>query len=155
MNNIFTLLKPCRGKMLLALLLALFNVSGTLVLPVLFGRAIDCIKGVGTVDFAGLYRIFLLTVLIALCDALCQYIQTRICQRIAYRTVAEVRRKGFSKLHTLPVSYLDAHPPGELMSLLTSDAEQLCDGILMGFSQFFPGIGLDSIFVIFSPLYIM
>ena len=140
MRALYSLLKPYRGRMLLALLLAFCNVAGVLSLPVLFGRAIDCLAGENSVDFDGLFRILPTALFIACAAALCQYIETMLCQRIAYRVTASLRDRAFRKLQQLPVSWLDAHPAGETMSLLGADAEQLCDGILMLFSQFFPGV---------------
>ena len=139
MKSILKLLKPYTIPIFLGLLLAAGNVLATLAMPVFFGKMIDGIIGPGQVDFALLFRLSAIVAGCAAFGAFCQYIQTLLYNRITIRLIRSLRDRGMEKIQKLPVSWLDTHPPGEVISILVSDAEQLSDGILMGFTQFFSG----------------
>ena len=100
----------------LSFLLALASVAGTLFVPILVGRAIDEIVGPGQVDFGALGRIGMQIAATAAVVALSQWLMNIINNKITFRVTREVRQKAFAHLQTLPLSYLDAHPSGEIVS---------------------------------------
>ena len=123
----------------LSFLLALVSVAGTLFVPILVGRAIDEIVGPGQVDFAALGTIGVQIAVTAGVVALSQWLMNIINNKITFCVTREVRQQAFSHLQTLPLSYLDAHPSGEIVSRMISDTEQFADGLLLGFTQLFTG----------------
>ena len=133
-------LKQYRVMLLFSLLFAAFNVALTLYIPLLTGNAIDLMLGKGMVDWDGVVTI---AIQIAVCtgiSALCQWLMNVLNNRITYGMVRKLRRDAFEKFQKLPLSYLDSHSVGEIVSRLMTDVEQFTDGLLMGFAQFFTGI---------------
>lgn len=115
-------------------------VVGTLSLPVLSGRAVDCVVGAGQVDFAGLAR-ELAGIAVALgVTAASQWALTAVTNRLAFDAGLELRRRAFDHLQELPLSYLDSHGHGDLASRIVTDADQLVNGLLMAFQQLPTGI---------------
>lgn len=132
--------RPHLPLVTLSLLLSVASSLLTLYIPVLAGRAIDCIAGEGLVRFDALSP-FLFT--IGLCAALagvCQWIQNLANNRVTYSVVRTIRSDAFRHIQRLPLSYLDAHPSGDTVSRLVADADTFADGLLMGFTQLFTGI---------------
>lgn len=123
-----------------SILFAAIVVGLSLYLPILQGRAIDRIIGKGQVDFAGLLKILLLMAGTTLLTALLQWLQNIINNRITFRIVKNLRDDAFRKIESLPLSYLDSHPSGDIVSRVIADADQFSDGLLMGFTQLFSGI---------------
>ena len=140
LKRVIHMLEGQRGLVAFSFLLALLSVAGTLFVPILVGRAIDEIIGPGQVDFQALGKIGLQIALTAAAVALCQWLMNAINNKITFRVTREVRQRAFSHLQTLPLSYLDAHPPGEIVSRMISDTEQFADGLLLGFTQLFTGV---------------
>ncbi len=123
-----------------SLLLALVSVAGSLYVPILIGRAIDKIVSQGLVDFSGIGSILLKIGIIIGCVALSQWIMNACNNKITFNVVRDMRDKAFAKIETLPLSYIDSHPTGEIVSRVIADVDQFADGLLMGFTQFFTGI---------------
>ena len=115
----------------LSFLLALVSVAGTLFVPILVGRAIDEIVGPGQVDFGALGMNGVQIAVTAGVVALSQWLMNIINNKITFCVTREVRQQAFSHLQTLPLSYLDAHPSGEIVSRMISDTEQFADGLLL------------------------
>ena len=139
-KRVLKYLKRYRAMLFLSLLFAALNVALTLYIPLLTGQAIDLMLGKGLVDWNGVVSI---VIQIAVCtgiSALCQWLMNVINNRITYGMVRKLRRDAFAKFQKLPLSYLDNHSVGEIVSRLMSDVEQFTDGLLMGFAQFFTGI---------------
>ncbi len=129
-------------KLLLAvsLVLSVLSVIATLYIPVLAGRAIDGMIAVGKVDF-GVVKISAISILIcAFLGAAFQWFINVINNKIAYNTVRDIRDKAFAHIQHLPLSYIDSHPHGDIVSRIIADAEQLADGLILGFSQLFTGV---------------
>ncbi|MBQ6967261.1 MAG: ABC transporter ATP-binding protein [Lachnospiraceae bacterium] len=122
----------------------------SLYIPFLTGRAVDCILGPGRVDFRGAVRVMVLIALCASFTSLAQYIMNILNNKIACGVVRDMRDAAFKKIGKLPLSYLDDHPYGDILSRVISDADQFSDGLIMGFSQFFTGI-----VTIFGTLFFM
>ena len=129
-----------RHLVVLSFLFALISVAGTLYVPILVGRAIDVIVGPGQVDFQTLGQIGVQIAVTAGIVALCQWLMNIINNKITFRVTRDVRQQAFAHLQTLPLSYLDAHPSGEIVSRMISDTEQFADGLLLGFTQLFTGV---------------
>lgn len=124
----------------LSFLLALAGVAGTLFVPVLVGRAIDEIVAPGQVNFSALAEIGAQIALTAALTAVSQWLMNTLNNKITFRACCAVRQQAFAHLQELPLSFLDAHAPGELVSRLISDTEQFADGLLLGFTQLFTGL---------------
>ena len=140
LKKVWQYIRPHRVLLYLSLLLALVSVFATLSVPILVGRAIDCMIGVGRVDFDGIARIVLQILVLIAAAALSQWLMQVIHNRITYHVVQDMRNAAFERLQHLPLKYLDAHPAGEIVSRIITDAEQFADGLLMGFSQLFTGV---------------
>lgn len=124
----------------LSLVLAVITVAFSLYVPVLTGQAIDTIVEKGLVDFAALYKILQKMAVVIAGTALAQWVMNVCNNRITYHVVRDVREAAFCKIETLPLKYLDAHSPGEIVSRVIADADQFSDGLLMGFTQLFTGV---------------
>lgn len=124
----------------ISLVLAVITVAFNLYIPVLTGQAIDTIVEQGLVDFAALFGILQKMAVIIAVTALAQWIMNVCNNRITYHVVRDVREAAFCKIETLPLKYLDAHSPGEIVSRVIADADQFSDGLLMGFTQLFTGV---------------
>ncbi|MBQ9827364.1 MAG: ABC transporter ATP-binding protein, partial [Lachnospiraceae bacterium] len=143
MNTFKKLMKYMGGYkvlLFLAVLMACAVVVMTLYIPVLFGDAIDLIIGKGNVDLEGIGALMLKAGIIAGAAALIQWIMNIINNSITYRMVKDLREKAFRHIQTLPLSYLDSHATGDLVSRLIADADTLSDGLLLGLTQFFTAI---------------
>lgn len=126
--------------LILSMIFAVITVSLTLYAPILVGRAIDCIVTAGNVDFAEIGRILLKLVIIILITAAVQWLMNVCNNKIAYNVSRDLRQRAFVKIENLPCSYLDSHAKGDIVSRVINDVDQLSDGLLMGFTQFFTGI---------------
>ncbi len=120
--------------------LAAVSVALTLYLPILTGRAIDCILGKGAVDFGRIIEILREMAVVIALTAASQWVMNICNNRITYRVVCDIRKEAFEKLERLPFQYIDGHPYGEIVSRMIADVDQFADGLLMGFTQFFTGI---------------
>ena len=133
-------LKHYRAALILSLVFAAFTVALNLYVPLLTGDAIDLMLGKGNVDFAKITQIAILIAISTLIAALSQWLMNLLNNRITYGMVKKLRRDAFEKLQKMPLSYIDGHAVGEVVSRMISDVDQFADGLLMGFSQFFTGI---------------
>lgn len=138
--------------MVLSILFAAITVALTLYTPILIGDAIDLIVGKGQVDFAGIAAILIKTGIIIGITALIQWLMNTINNRITYHVVRDIRNEAFRKIEILPLSYIDAHPYGDIVNRVIADADQFADGLLMGFTQLFTGIVtiFGTLFFLFS-----
>ena len=129
-----------RWGVIMSLILALMTVALTLYVPILTGRAVDRIVGQGNVDFAGLTRILWKILGAVGLTAVSQWLMNHINNTITYRVVKDIRTRAFNHLETLPLSYIDAHPSGDIISRIIADIDQFSEGLLMGFTQLFTGV---------------
>ena len=140
MKKVLRRIRPYWPALAGSLLLATLQVAMTLYIPILVGNAIDCIIDTGRVDFEtmGLYlgRIVICTGL----AALAQWIMSEINNYVTFRVTRDIRNEAFSHIQLLPLSYLDSHPQGELVSRVISDVDTFAVGLLMGFTQLFTGV---------------
>ena len=123
-----------------SLIFAALSVASQLYVPILTGNAIDHMIGVEKVDFAGVAAIVRVIVAATAVTAISQWIFGICNNKITYNVSRDLRNAAIAKIQRLPVSYLDAHPTGDLVSRVIADVEQFADGLLMGFTQFFTGV---------------
>ncbi len=123
----------------LSLVLAFISVVLTLYLPILFGDAIDLITDAG-VDFGGIIPILSKATIVIALTALAQWLMNYFNNKITFNVIRDIRREAFEHIQSLPLSYLDRHPTGDIVSRVISDADTFAEGLLLGFSQFFTGI---------------
>lgn len=140
LNRVFSYVGRYKIHLAFSLLLAAVSVAGTLYVPVLLGNVIDFIVDKGKVDFDGMVPILVEVCVIVCVVALSQWIMNVLNNKITFGVVKDMRDKAFSKIEKLPVSYIDSHPSGEVVSRVIADVDQFADGLLMGFTQFFTGI---------------
>ena len=140
LNRVFSYVGRYKIHLAFSLLLAAVSVAGTLYVPVLLGNVIDFIVDKGNVDFDGMVPILVEVCVIVCVVALSQWIMNVLNNKITFGVVKDMRDKAFSKIEKLPVSYIDSHPSGEIVSRVIADVDQFADGLLMGFTQFFTGI---------------
>lgn len=139
-RKILNYIKKYRLLCLLSVLLAALTVVLTLYVPILVGKAIDCIVAPGRVNFSALGYLLLQIAIVAALTSLFQWIMNMINNRVTYHVVRDIRADAFRKIQILPLKFLDAHQSGEIISRVIADADQFADGLLMGFTQLFSGV---------------
>lgn len=133
-------IKKYRVYLILSLLLAVVTVVTTLYVPILTGKAIDCIIAKGNVDKAAVLIILKKIAIYITVTAVAQWIMNACNNKITYGVVRDIREDAFEKIQTLPLKYIDDHAYGEIVSRVIADADQFADGLLMGFTQLFTGV---------------
>lgn len=139
-RKVLQYLKKYSFSIVCSILLATLIVVLTLYIPILVGDAIDCIIGPAQVDFAAITGYLIKVGFCALGVALAQWVMDTINNRVTFSVIRDMRRSAFRKMQGLPLSYLDTHPAGELLSRIIADVDQFSDGLLIGFTQLFTGI---------------
>lgn len=133
-------LKNQRFFLILSLLMAVITVLTTLYVPVIIGHAIDLIIGQGQVDFDGVFAYLTKIGIIIAITALTQWIMNICNNHITYHVTRNIRNEAIEKIESLPLSYIDKQSYGDIVSRVIADVNQLSDGLLMGFTQFFTGV---------------
>ncbi len=119
---------------------AAVSVAAQLYIPILCGSAIDMMLGKGNVDFGGVLRIVVEVLVVAAVAALAQWLLSVCNNRITFSVSRDLRNDALRKIQTLPLSYLDSHPSGDIVSRMVADVDTFADGLLMGFTQLFSGV---------------
>lgn len=140
LKRLLSFTRPYLFHLALALFFAVVGVSMTLYAPVLTGRAIDLVAGKGVVDFQALKKILEALAGVVATAALSQWLMGLCTNKITYLTVRDIRVKAFDRLQKVPLRFIDTMPHGDILSRVAVDAEQVADGLLMGFTQLFTGI---------------
>lgn len=140
LRRILHYIRPYTALVVLSLLLSALTVGLTLYIPILTGRGVDYIVGEGQVDFAGLMAVITGILLSIAVTAAAQWIMNHINNKITYRIVHDLRVQAFNHLQELPLSYVDRHSSGDLLSRVITDIDQFSDGLLLGFTQLFTGV---------------
>lgn len=133
-------IRPYWAGVVASLILATVYVIMTLYIPILVGNAIDCIVDMGRVDFSAMKGFLWQVIACSLIAAVSQWVMSQINNRMTYRVTRDIRDEAFQHIQVLPLSYLDAHPQGDVVSRVISDVDTFADGLLMGFTQLFTGI---------------
>lgn len=139
-RRVMSSLKPYTIWLIISIFMAVIYASLSLYIPVLVGDAIDLIIEKGKVDFNGLSQLFIKIGICLSGASLGQYFMTLVNNRLTYSLTRDLREKTFKKIQKLPLSYLDSHPLGDIVSRMVSDIDTLSDGLLLGFSQVFTGV---------------
>lgn len=140
LKKVLVRLKRYWLSLVLSLFLALLYVVMTLTIPILVGNAIDYIVGKGQVDFVVMGRYLGFVVLCAIVAGVSQWAMSELNNRMTYRITRDIRNEAFGHIQTLPLSYLDKHPQGDVVSRVIADVDTFADGLLMGFTQLFTGV---------------
>ena len=133
-------IKPYSLFVVCSLVVAAVSVGAQLYIPILCGSAIDMMLGKGAVDFGGVMRIIIEVLVVAGVAALAQWLLSVCNNRITFSVSRDLRNEALRKIQTLPLSYLDSHPSGDIVSRMVADVDTFADGLLMGFTQLFSGI---------------
>ena len=131
---------PYAGFIILALLCSLFQIAATLLAPVVIGKTIDFIVDAGNVDFAVIGKNSLILGGLIIIAIVFQYLSSLCINHASFRIVYDIRKRAFEKLNDLPLSYIDGNPHGDLIARVSSDVDQISDGLIQGFSQLFSGV---------------
>ena len=133
-------IRPYSLFVVCSLIVAAVSVAAQLYIPILCGDAIDKMLGKGNVDLAGVLRIAVSILVVAGVAALAQWLLSVCNNRITFSVSRDLRNEALRKIQTLPLSYLDSHPSGDIVSRMVADVDTFADGLLMGFTQLFSGI---------------
>ena len=139
-KRVLSSLKPYRGYVFLSIFLALISVATQLYIPILTGQAIDFMLGIGQVKLVGIIPILSILAITAALSAIAQWLLSISNNRITYSLSRDLRNRMMGKLQKLPLSYLDSHSYGDLVSRMIADMDTFSDGILMLFTQLFTGV---------------
>ncbi|UQK46043.1 ABC transporter ATP-binding protein/permease [Faecalibacterium sp. I3-3-33] len=140
LNRVLHKIRPYSAFVVCSLLVAAVSVAAQLYIPILCGDAIDKMLGRGNVDLAGVLRIAASILVVAGVAALAQWLLSVCNNRITFSVSRDLRNEALRKIQTLPLSYLDSHPSGDIVSRMVADVDTFADGLLMGFTQLFSGI---------------
>ena len=139
-KRILALIIPYKGKCLALLAVATLSVAGMLYLPIVVGDGIDLILGEAAVKFKPLLNVLIVLIVVVIITAIVQWVFNVLTNKVTFSIVQDIRTQAFEHLIELPLEYLDNHLSGDIVSRIATDADQLSDGLFMGFTQFFTGI---------------
>lgn len=140
LKRVLTHIKKYRILVILSFVCAMITVASTLYAPILTGDAIDLIVGKGLVDFDGIKDIIYTFLMVTVVTVISLWFMNIINNHITYSVVRDIRIEVFNHMEELPLSYIDSHKHGDIVSRIVSDIDQFADGLLMGFTQLFTGI---------------
>lgn len=140
MKQLLPIIGRYRLLLFISIILAAVSVISQLYVPIIFGRAIDQIVGPGKVNFPAIGQDLVQILILVIVSAAATWLMGLINNKLTYRTVQDIREKAIRQLQLLPLSYLDQHPSGDIVSRIIADTDQLSDGLLLGFSQLFSGL---------------
>lgn len=140
LKRIFKYTGKYSAMLILGLLFSAGGVAMTLYSPILIGEAVDMIIGPDNVDFNGIGKIAIQLAIVIAAGTVFQWLSTLCTNYVAFKTTRSMRVDIFKKLGTLPLKYSDTHSHGDILSRIIADIEQVSDGLLQGFAQFFSGI---------------
>ena len=140
LRRVLEKIRPYRFFVGCSLIVAAVSVAAQLYIPILCGSAIDLMLGKGRVDFAGVMQIIVQIVAVAILAAFAQWLLSVCNNRITFSVSRDLRNAALRKIQILPLSYLDSHPSGDIVSRMIADVDPFADGLLMGFTQLFSGL---------------
>ena len=139
-RRLLSYVRPHAGSFALSFVAAAVSVTLQLYVPILIGQGIDLIVGAGRVDFAALAPLVLRLGLVVIGASVTQWLQGYCINRLSYETVRDLRVQASDKISRMPISFIDAHPHGDLISRVVNDVDLVGDGLLQGFTQLFTGV---------------
>ena len=140
LKKVFRYIKRYIPLLIVALTLSVATVALTLYFPILTGRAIDLIVGKGQVDFPAIMEIIVKALIVVLGAAIAQWF-TNICNnKMTYNVIRDIRADAFYNIEKIPLSYIDSHSHGDIVSRIISDVDTFADGLLLGLTQLFTGV---------------
>ena len=139
-KKVLNRLKKYRFAIVVSILLAAVTAAAALYVPKIVGEAIDLIVGKNDVDFGGIASLIVRLGIVVGATGILQWIMGVVNNRITFGVVRDLRNEAAEKLKTLPISFIDAHYHGDIVSRVIADADQFADGLLLGFSQLFTGV---------------
>lgn len=139
-KRVLLYIKNYRLLIALSFVFAAISVAFTLYAPILIGDAIDLIIEKGNVDFNGIKKILVTLAIVVAITVVAQWLMNIINNHITYSVVRDIRVEAFNRLSDLPLSYIDSHQHGDIVSRIVADIDQFADGLLMGFTQLFSGV---------------
>lgn len=139
LRRIFKYIKPYAGFLILSVLFAMLSVAAQLFIPILTGDAIDFML-YGETQMTEIYKYLVIIGISAAVFAISQWLLGVCNNRLAFLVARDMRKEAIIKIQTLPLSYLDTHSSGDIVSRVIADVDAVSDGLLMGFSQLFTGI---------------
>lgn len=140
LKRVLTYVKPYKFYVITSFLCALVTAGAGLLIPIFCGKAIDYMLGAGQVRFDEIFRYALYVAITAIVIAIAQQLLSFCNNKITYSVSRDLRNASSQKIHSLPLSYLDTHPSGDILSRILTDSDAVSDGLLMGFSQLFTGV---------------
>ena len=140
LKRVLVYLSKYKLSVTISIIFAAASSAMTLYMPILIGRAIDMMLGKNNVDFSAVSKALIIIGIMAAVNAVLQWFMNTINNRVTFNVVRDIRSEAFAHIQALPLSYIDSHQHGELVSRLIADADQFADGLLMGSSQLFTGI---------------
>ena len=140
LRRVLEKIRPYRFFVGCSLIVAAVSVAAQLYIPILCGSAIDLMLGKGHVDFTGVMQIIVQIVAVAILAAFAQWLLSVCNNRITFSVSRDLRNAALRKIQILPLSYLDSHPSGDIVSRMIADVDTFADGLLMGFTQLFSGL---------------
>lgn len=140
LKRVFRFIRPYHGRIVGMLLLAVITVAATLYTPILIGKGVDTMLGEGRVQTELLIQILVKLGAVVVITAVSQWLMNLLTNQVTYRVVEDIRSQAFLHLLQVPISYMDANQPGDILSRIVTDVTQFSDGLLMGFTQLFTGV---------------
>lgn len=140
LKKLWSYLKKYKVFAFFSVVMAAFTVAGSLYVPIMVGKAIDCIIGKNQVDFGSIYRILIRVAMIVAATGIAQWIMNICNNRITFHVTRDIRNDAIEQIEILPLKYIDGHSYGDIVSRVITDVDQFADGLLMGFTQFFTGV---------------
>ena len=138
--KLFAFIKPYKFSLLLSIISAFLSVVFSLFLPILLGKAIDKIAGKSAVDFAGLGQILKLMFIVLILAVVFQWVMNQVNTYLSFHVIEDIRKKAFSHIQAVPLSSIDSKEPGEILSRLTTDIEQISQGLFVLLNQFLQAV---------------
>lgn len=139
LKRLFYYLKPYRLYFVLSILFSVFQVVGTLFIPILIGKAVDCAVGKNDVDFSRLAEIVIFMLAIIVVSFIFQWGASICINKFSVNSIKSLRCDVFNHIQKLPIKYIDNTPKGEMIQTTINDVEIVSDGLLQGFNQFISG----------------
>lgn len=155
-KQLFKYLKPYSPLIILSFLLSAVSAVGSLYVPIMVGKMIDLMVGIGEVELSGIAQLVVITLCIIGVSAVFEWLTDLLNNKVVFCLVRDIRKDAFDKLQTLSLSYIDSHSYGDVVSRVIGDVERIADGLLLGMTQLFSGIVTIVVTLVFmftvSPL---